>query len=495
MNNEPLPPPKKMRLLRNWLSFAGGIVALGSFFAFLLLFAIDLFAHNGNPYLGILAYIIAPGFLFLGLGMTALGMWIQRRYERRASPDAKPHRLSVDLSRPADRRKLWLFAVGSVVFLLCTAIGSYQSYHVSESVQFCGQACHVPMKPEFTAYLASPHARVACTECHVGSGAGAFVTAKVRGVHQLLAVFTGDYHRPIQTPIRNLRPAQDTCEQCHWPRKFSGNLDRTYRHFLADETNTPFAVRLLLKVGGADPAQGPVSGIHWHVSQDNRIEYLATDERRQVIPWVRVTNPQGVVTEYRAPKFTDDPNKYEIRKMDCIDCHNRPSHRFRTPNDAVDLAISLGAIDRSLPWVKSNAVAVLIQPYPDEAGARQNIAATLRAKYPAAQSIDGLVAAVQDIYRQNFFPEMKADWRAYPENIGHKNWPGCFRCHDGTHKTAAGGKTIPASDCSSCHIILAQGAGAELEKLNARGNTFMHIDAEYESFDCASCHTGAFIKQ
>jgi hypothetical protein len=314
-------------------------------------------------------------------------------------------------------------------------------------------------------------------------------------VHQLLAVFTGDYHRPIQTPIRNLRPAQDTCEQCHWPRKFSGNLDRTYRHFLADETNTPFAVRLLLKVGGADPAQGPVSGIHWHVSQDNRIEYLATDERRQVIPWVRVTNPQGVVTEYRAPRFNDDPHKYEIRKMDCIDCHNRPSHRFRTPNDAVDLAISLGAIDRGLPWVKSNAVAVLIQPYRDEAGAMQNIAATLRAKYAGAARVDTLVAAVQDIYRQNFFPEMKADWRAYPENIGHKNWPGCFRCHDGMHKTANGGKTIPASDCSACHIILAQGAGAELEKLNARGNTFMHIDAEYENFDCASCHTGAFIKQ
>jgi hypothetical protein len=494
MSNEP-GPPAKTRHLRNWLSFAGGVVALGSLFAFLLLFAIDLFAHNGNPYMGILAYVVAPGFLFLGLGMMGIGVWIQRRHDRRAAPEARPSLLAVDFARPADRRKLIIFIFCSIVFLLCTAIGSYQSYHVSESVQFCGQACHTPMKPEFTAYQNSPHAHVACTECHVGNGAEAFVKAKMNGVHQLVGVMTGDYPRPIKTPIRNLRPARETCEQCHWPKKFNGNLDLTYQHFLADETNTPFAVRLSLKVGGADPERGVVGGIHWHVSQDNKIEYLATDERRQVIPWVRVTDPQGVVTEYRSPKFTNDPSQYEIRTMDCIDCHNRPSHRYRAPNDSVDLAMSLGTIDRGLSWVKSNSVAVLIQPYNTEDEALQKISTALRAKYPAATNVDNLVQAVQTIYSQNFFPEMKADWRAYPENIGHKNWPGCFRCHDGSHKAADGKKKIPASDCSACHVILTQGAGANLEKLNAKGSPFIHIDAEYESFDCNSCHTGAFPKE
>ena len=484
-------PKSSARLWRNWLSFAGGVVVIASFFAFLLLLAIDLLAHNGNPYLGILAYIIAPSFLFLGLGMFGAGMWFERRHQRRMGAAVGPGLsvLSVNLSRPADRKKLLVFGAGSLVFLLCTAIGSYQSYHVSESVQFCGEACHGPMKPEFTAYQFSPHARVACVECHVGHGAGAFVKAKMNGVHQLVGVVTGKYHRPILTPIHNLRPARETCEQCHWPQKFSGNIDRTYPHFLADETNTPYTVRLSLKVGGADPAHGPVGGIHWHVSQNNKIEYIATDERRQVIPWVRVTDAKGVVTEYRTPKFTNDISGFEIRQMDCMDCHNRPAHRYHAPNDAVDLAMSTGKIDPQLPWVKSNAVAVLVSKYTTEDEALKNISSTLRSKYAATPGVDGLVKEVQDIYQQNFFPEMKADWRAYPENIGHKNWAGCFRCHDERHTAVGLKKKIPASDCTSCHTIIAQGNSQELLQVSPAGQKFKHPGDEVDGA-CADCHTG-----
>jgi nitrate/TMAO reductase-like tetraheme cytochrome c subunit len=482
-------PLRKTRFLRNWLSFAGGVLALGSFFAFLLLFAIDLFAHNGNPYMGILAYVVAPAFLFLGLGLIAVGVWLQRRHERRSTSAAKPHLFAVDLSRPADRRKLQVFAACSVVFLLCTAIGSYQTYHISESVEFCGQACHVPMKPEFTAYKNSPHARVSCTACHVGHGAEAFVKAKMNGVHQLVGVMTGEYDRPIKTPIRNLRPARETCEECHWPNKFSGNIDRVYQRYLTDETNTPFAVRLSLKVGGADPAHGPVGGIHWHVSQDNKIEYLATDDRRQVIPWVRVTDSHGVVTEYRTRKFTNDVSGFELRRMDCMDCHNRPSHRYRSPNDAVDASLSIGRIDSKLPWVKSNSVILLAERYTTEDEALQKIAGGVRAKYPDAPGVEGLVRELQTIYSQNFFPEMKADWRAYPENIGHKDWPGCFRCHDGKHTSLDGKKKIPASDCASCHTILAQGNGPELDRISPAGQDFKHPGDEVDGA-CNDCHTG-----
>lgn len=476
------------RLWRNWLSFAGGVVALGSFFAFLLLFSIDLFANNGNPYMGILAYVVAPSFLFLGIGMFSVGVWWQRRHEKK-SGIATPSFLAVDLSRPADRKKLRYFVIGSLVFLLCTAIGSYQTYQVSESVQFCGQACHVPMKPEFTAYQFSPHARVACVECHVGHGADAFIKAKMNGVHQLVGVITGEYDRPIKTPIGNLRPARETCEKCHWPQKFSGNIDRVYQHYLADETNTPYAVRLSLNVGGADPTHGPVGGIHWHVSQDNQIEYLATDDRRQVIPWVRVTSPNGTVTEYRTPKFTNDVSGFEIRQMDCMDCHNRPSHRFRTPNDSVDFALKTGKIDRTIPWVKSNAVAVLIKEYPTESEALATIASYLRAQYPTRPGLEGLVGEVQTIYKQNFFPEMKADWRAYPENAGHKEWPGCFRCHDGRHQAVGSKKQIPASDCKSCHTIIAQGNEAELLEISPAGQDFRHPGDEVDGA-CNDCHTG-----
>ena len=477
-------------LWRNWLSFAGGVVALGSFFAFLLLFAIDLMSHNGNPYMGILAYVVAPGFLFLGMGLAAIGIWWERRHARKAGITA-PSLLAVDLSRPTDRKKLRLFVIGSVIFLLCTAIGSYQSYHVAESVQFCGQACHGPMKPEFTAYQTSPHARVSCVQCHVGEGAEAFVRAKMNGVHQLVGVMTGDYQRPIKTPIRNLRPARETCERCHWPSKFSGNLDRTYQHYLTDATNTPFAVRLSLKVGGADPKTGPAGGIHWHVNADNKIEYVATDDRRQVIPWVRVTDPKGIVTVYRNPKFTNDVSHYEMRRMDCMDCHNRPSHRYRTPADMVDFAMSTGKIDTQLPFVKSNAVAALILKYGSETEALSKIETHLRASYPNGPATDTLITAVQDIYRHNFFPEMKVDWRAYPENIGHKEWPGCFRCHDGKHiaDTAPNKKQIPASDCDSCHTIIAQGNANELNLISPAGQKFKHPGDEVDGA-CNDCHTG-----
>jgi hypothetical protein len=484
---------RRIGYFRNWLSLAGFIIALGSFFAFLLLFAIDLFAAHSNPYLGILTYVIAPGFSFLGAFCILLGAWIHRRHSRKVSLPAS-HILHIDLARPRDKKILAGFGVGTVIFLLLTAIGSNRTYHYTESTQFCGLACHAPMKPEYTAYLHSPHARVDCVDCHVGSGASAYVKAKINGVHQLVCVFTGDYHRPIKTPIKNLRPARETCEQCHWPEKFSGNLDRTYTHFLADETNTPFSVRLVLKVGGGDARSSLVEGIHWHVSPENKVEYLATDEQRQVIPWVRFTDPKGKVTEYRTVDFKDDPAKYEIRTMDCLDCHNRPAHQFRSPNDAVDRAMATGRIDPALPWVKSNAVAALIQDYSKEAEAMDKISAALRAQYTGKPQLASLVSEVQQIYRANFFPEMKADWRAYPNNQSHKDFAGCFRCHDGRHKAADGKTRISASDCNSCHTILAQGSGELLTQLNPKGQSFFHLDAINEDFSCHNCHTGAFPK-
>jgi nitrate/TMAO reductase-like tetraheme cytochrome c subunit len=485
---------KWMQYLRNWLSLAGLIILIGSLFAFLLLFVIDLFASHSSPYLGILIYVVAPGFSVLGGFFIGLGALVDRRHLQRKSPTALPHVLHIDLSRPRDRRVLAGFIVGALFFLFLTAIGSNETYHYAESVQFCGEACHGPMKPEYTAYLHSPHARVACVECHIGSGASAAVKAKINGVHQLVSLFRENYERPIETPIHNLRPARETCEQCHWPEKFSGNLDRTYTHFLTDATNTPFSVRLILKVGGGDASKGRVEGIHWHVSPQNKVEYIATDEKRQVIPWVRFTAPSGKVTEYRKADFKDDPAKYAIRTMDCLDCHNRPAHRFRSPNDAVDHEISQGKIDPALPSVKSNVVAVLVKNYSTEAQAMETISASLGALYAGAPQLSSLVSSVQDIYRANFFPEMKADWRAYPDNLSHKDFPGCFRCHDGLHKTADSKTTISANGCNTCHTVLAQGRGEQLAQLNPNGQSFFHIDAVNEDFSCTDCHTGSFTK-
>jgi nitrate/TMAO reductase-like tetraheme cytochrome c subunit len=489
VNKDARPPSA----FRNWLSLAGLVVSSGGLFAFLLLFAIDIYAHNGNPYMGLLAYVVAPGFIVLGIAIALAGAWLHRRHLRLGVPTVRPA-ITIDLNRARDRKVLVGSSLGAAFFLMLTSMGSYQTYRYTESNQFCGLACHTPMKPEWTAYQHSPHARIDCVECHVGHGADAYVKAKLNGVHQLIGVITGDYDRPIKTPIPNLRPAQETCEQCHWPNRYVGNLDRTYQHFLADETNTPFAVRLSLKVGGGDPAHGKSGGIHWHMNLANKVEYIATDAQRQIIPWVRFTDRTGKVTEYRAQDFKEDPSKYEIRRMDCMDCHNRPAHHFAAPNDAVDVALSTGRIDPGIPWIKSNIVATLVATYSSEADGLAQISASLKQKYPTEPRIEPAIAAAQDIFKRNFFPEMKANWRAYPNNIGHKEWAGCFRCHDGLHKSADA-RSISASDCNSCHTILAQGSGDQLSQISAKGHSFFHIDAINEDFSCHNCHTGAFPKE
>ena len=492
MNDDNLPPLRqRFSLLRNWTSLTGLVTIAASLFAFFLLFAIDLFAESANPYIGILTYLVAPAFLVFGLFLTVVGMVWERRQLSRAAGVVPA--MVINLSRPRDRRTLGIFVGASTLFLLLTAMGSYQTYHFTESTVFCGEACHTVMKPELVTYKHGPHARVSCTECHIGPGATWFVKSKLSGTYQVYATLFKKYPRPILTPVKNLRPAQETCEQCHWPQKFVGNLDRTYNYYLSDETNTPFAVRLLIKVGGGDPTHGPVGGIHWHMNVANKVEYIATDESRQQIPWVRIIDQEThVVTEFRTKNFTNDVSGYTIRTMDCMDCHNRPAHRYKSPDDAVDLAISLKQIDRSLQWVRTNAVYALTRDYKSETEAMEGIATHLATVYTNDTArIKPLIDAVQQIYRDNFFPEMKASWKFYPDNIGHKDWPGCFRCHDGQHLTADGQRSIKASDCNTCHTILAQGQGAELQTLSVEGLKFAHPgDPLDENPTCNDCHTG-----
>jgi nitrate/TMAO reductase-like tetraheme cytochrome c subunit len=480
------------RLFRNWLSWAGIVLAASALFAFFLLLAIDQFAGHRNPYVGILAYVVAPFFLLVGVALILVGAFFQRRNERRAARGAKP--LVIDLSRRRDRRILAVFAASAVAFLFVTALGSYQTYQYTESVQFCGQRCHLPMEPEFVASQHTAHAKVECVACHVGPGAAAYFRTKINGVKQLYHAIASDFERPIYVTAANPRPAQAICEQCHWPQKYAGSVERIYRHFLSDEKNTPFTVRLLLNVGGGDPSNGPEGGIHWHMNIANKIEYIATDDRLLSIPWVRMTDPKGVTTEYRTPDFKGDPSQSRIRRMDCMDCHSHPAHKVHSPNDAVDLALATGRIDPSVPWAKSKIVAALVKPYSAKPEALQKIAASLREDYPDPAQADRLIGEAQAIYRDNFFPEVKLDWRTHPDFVGHKSWDGCFRCHDGKHTSADGKMSIKASDCRSCHLILAQGSGEKLEQVNPKGHDFMHIDAEYAEYSCTECHTGGIQK-
>jgi Cytochrome c3 len=328
-------------------------------------------------------------------------------------------------------------------------------------------------------------------ECHVGAGAGAFLQAKINGTHQLIAYTLDNYNRPIDTPVKNLRPARETCEQCHWPEKFLGNLDVTFDHFLSDKKNTPYSVRMLMRVNTGKPGS-PLGGIHWHVSPDSSVEYYAADAKRQDIVWMRVTNKKdGTSKIFRNQEFKGEPPAGTVRVMDCIDCHNRPAHVFPTANDAVEKSMALGTLSTKLPNIKRVAVQAMLQKEitTDEL-AREKIAEFIKAKYKDSPEVPATIAEVQKIYADSIFPERKADWRVYPNNIGHKDWPGCFRCHDDKHSTANGEK-VRASDCTSCHTILSQGKESELGLLAASGQEFKHPGGEYdEELKCADCHNG-----
>jgi len=481
--------------LRNWISWAGMVLAASALFAFFLLFAIDQFAGHRNPYIGILGDVVAPAFFLAGVALTLFGALLQWRRERHAARVAAPLTINIDLSRPRDRRTLALFATASVIFLFVTAVGSYETYHYTESSHFCGQTCHVPMEPEAVASQQTAHARIECASCHVGPGAAAYFKTKLNGVKQLYHTVRNDYDRPIRMTDANPRPAQAICEQCHWPDTYVGNIYRLYQHYLSDEKNTPFAVRLILNVGGGDAANGPQGGIHWHMNIANKIEYIASDEQRLTIPWVRITKPNGEVTEYRTPDFKADAAKDRIQRMDCMDCHSRPAHKMKAPNDAVDLALQTGRLDPKVPWVKAKVVAALVQPYKTRGEAEQKIADALRTAYPDPAQANPIVEEAQAIYRANFFPEVNTNWQTHPDFIGHKNWNGCFRCHDGNHVAADGKKAISASSCNSCHLIVAQGSGDALKQINAEGMDFVHIDAPYTEFSCTDCHTGGLQKE
>ena len=320
------------------------------------------------------------------------------------------------------------------------------------------------MQPEFDAYVESPHARVACVDCHIGPGASWFVKSKLSGLGQVVAVATDSYPRPIPSPVANLRPARETCERCHWPQRFTGDKVVVRTGYAEDETNTAATTVLLMKVGGH--AWNGTVGIHGaHLADNTTIDYIATDAQRQVIPQVIYTDASGKQTVYNSTDKKVTPEELargERRTMDCVDCHNRPTHIFQMPGRALDEAMSAGHINPSLPFVKKQALAALKVNYADRVAARTQIAAALdafyRNNYPQVYAqqhaqVENAIAAVEGIYSRNIFPEMKITWGTYWNNIGHMDSPGCFRCHDGSH-TSGGGKTIP-NDCNTCHDIAA----------------------------------------
>ena len=442
-----------LHLCNHPVSLTGVVLVTTGAVLWLFLLPIYIRGLVPHPYLGILLFLIFPGIFFAGLVLIPLGVWLRYRKERKQGPVhwAEPARWNT-----TDVRRIALFV--GVTTLANIVIGlqfTYRAVSYMDGVTFCGLTCHRIMKPEYTAYHASPHSRVECVACHIGPGASWFVKSKMSGVNQVFNYALNTYPRPIPTPVTSLRPARETCEACHWPARFSGDRLRVITKFGDDEKNTMTKTVLMMHIGGGNG--GP--GIHGrHVGAGVQVEY-ASDPSRQNIAWVRYRSADGKVTEFRSADAKPGvENTLEHRVMDCIDCHNRPSHNFQLPERALDDAMLNSLVPASLPFVHKEALEVLKKPWKTKDEGLAGVPAAISGYYrnrpdAAPADVQRAASAVAAIWDRNIYPEMRIDWGTYPNNLGHADFPGCFRCHDGSH-SSSGGDSI-TQDCESCHHVLA----------------------------------------
>jgi hypothetical protein len=452
-----------VHLANNWISLAGVVLVTTTTIFWLFLLPTTLRGETDNPYIGILAFLTIPAPFFAGLGMIPLGMHLKRKREGRMAvyPPSFP---PLNWQNHDFRKLVYFIGITTVLNVAIASQLTYGAVSYMDSVTFCGQTCHTVMQPEFTAYQNSPHSRVECVKCHIGPGASWFVKSKLSGVRQVFAVALHTYPKPIPAPVHNLRPARDTCEACHWPQKYAQDRLFIVNKFGEDETNSPAKTVLLLKLGGGNHGVG-IHGTHLgKVKGDVVIRYRHSDEQRQTIPWVEAT-VKGKKTVYATEGAKVDG--LQEREMDCMDCHNRPSHAYQLPDRALDAAMANGLIPANLPWAKKTGLEILKANYLSREEAAQKIPAAFSAWYQQNQSavyaqrkaeVDAAGKEVLAVWNRNIFPDMNVTWGKYPINIGHTDFPGCFRCHDGSH-AAKDGSSI-TQDCNACHNLLSMDEAA-----------------------------------
>jgi nitrate/TMAO reductase-like tetraheme cytochrome c subunit len=447
--------PAWFLLSRHWLSLAGVALLTTAAISWLFVLPLHIRGHVDNPYVGIVVFLILPIVFFTGLGLIPIGVYLSKRRIRRVMTEAVFDR------KAAVRRLAWFFGVTTLANIVIGTQITYRAVEHMETPQFCGASCHT-MNPEFAAYHNSPHSRVECVECHVAPGAAGWISSKTEGIRQLVQTVLETYPRPIPSALASNRlvPARETCENCHWPQKFGGVSLRVMPKYAEDEANTRTQTVLLMMVGGSK-----ISGIHGaHLGPGVHIRFAAADVARQTIPWVEYRDTTtGTVRAFASSDAAPDSAKgLPTYEMQCVDCHNRPTHTFDLPDRAMDKSLAVGEIAVTLPYIKKNGVEVLKTNYNTSKEATEKLPAAVisfyQQNYPELyakrfQDINQAAQAVLAIYNRNVFPNLKVTWGTYPNNLGHTDFPGCFRCHDGSH-TTQDGKTI-TQDCNVCHEPLA----------------------------------------
>jgi len=414
-----------------------------------------------NHYAAIVTFMIFPAGIVFGLVLIPVSFYFRRKKWFRHSLSASS--MVIDLGNKVHRRAVSMFLVLSVVNISIFFLVLYEAYHFTESDYFCGVVCHQVMAPEYTAYQRSPHAKVGCVECHIGSGADWYVKAKLSGLRQVKAVFDGNFSRPIPAPVEHLRPARDTCEACHWPEKFHGKKVKQFISYTNDNQLEPTVEEIALHIGGRNPLTDTFEGIHWHVSNDVKVEYYALNEKRTSIGKIRVTKPSGITEEYNNGSGEDEAEAgAHWRVMDCIDCHNRPTHVYEDLDQKIDLGLYSNKLTSTIPGLREDSFTVMKIEYATREEAKEQIVENLMSLQAKRNGTDFVSENEQqiiasgnyllDLYMGNVWPKMNVTWGTYKGHNGHlyaDDGYGCFRCHDDEHETEFG-KTI-SQDCAQCH--------------------------------------------
>ena len=466
-------------ILRNKAVLTGTILFVLLFPVLLISTLLDLQGAIENPYFSLLLYLVLGPLLLIAIVLILTGLIFTRKLKR-GEMGGEPYTyefIKTQLINPEQARIIRRFVYSTtslvLIFLFMMAVFTYTGHRYTDSVQFCGTFCHTVMEPQFTTHRNSPHSQVRCVACHINKEAGGLTGAKLSGLKQLYATITDSYPRPLTLSVKNLRPSRGTCEQCHRPEKFHGHKLYFIDTFLADEMNTQVQTAMIIKIGSGGHLGQTAEGIHWHTSEQHQLFYTTAAPEQRQINSIRLISPGGVETTFFKEGAQEITGGTE-HLMDCIDCHNRPTHTFLSPEEALDGKLLSGQIPTELPYIKREALAAVTRKYAGIQEARAGITEHLRQWYTAtypkltgsrpellARAIEGALQA----HEENVFPEMKIGWQTYPNYIGHRHGGGCFRCHNDLFKSIDG-KMI-SHDCSLCHIILAEKEPTEkvLQKL------------------------------
>jgi NapC/NirT cytochrome c family, N-terminal region len=443
------------RATRQWISAIGVALTTIAAISFLVTLALEISGLETGNYIGLFSYLVLPAVFVVGLVLIPIGLRVQRKRELAGEPPGFP---VLNFNDPHLRTTALIILGVTVLNLMIISVATFKGLEVMHADAFCGTTCHNVMQPEAVAHLtsaksdtAAAHSDVYCVDCHVGEGASHFVKAKLRGVGQMFEFWAGSYSRPVPqpTPVRTA-----ICTRCHAAERFSEDVLHVLRKYGVEEKAIEKATVYLMRVGGF--RDGKWRGIHQHNGM--KIRYLA-DAKRATITEIETTRPDGSTDKFVA-KDTKAPVGAQWFEMGCTDCHNRPAHRFSTPEAVVNSALSRGVISKDLPFIGREAVTALKASYPSRDDATKGVPAALMASYSklipnldadgkAKVDVAGKLLATE--WARNNFPDMNVTWGTYMSYLGHD---GCYRCHDEKHANAKG--DVVTQRCSgACHDTVA----------------------------------------